>query len=54
MRHRDPEFGTIRIRSGFLFFPKRIGKETRWLELAVWAEEWMCDDEWEPVWWEAD
>ena len=33
------EMGKIRKRSGFLFLPKTIGKETRWLEFATWEEE---------------
>lgn len=32
---------TTRIRTGFLFFPKRIEKETRWLEFAIWTEEYI-------------
>lgn len=27
-----------RVCSGFLFFPKNINGETRWLEFAVWVE----------------
>lgn len=35
---RDVKIGDYRIRSGFLFLPKRIGEEYRWLEVAVWKE----------------
>lgn len=28
-----------RERRGFLWFPKRIGDEARWLEVATWEEE---------------
>lgn len=30
--------GAKRTRSGFLFFPKTIENETRWLERAVWEQ----------------
>ncbi len=33
-----PEVGDIRNRAGFLFMPRRIGDETRWLEYAEWSE----------------
>lgn len=33
-----PESFTYRKRSGFLFLPKKIGMETRWLEFAKWKE----------------
>lgn len=29
-----------RMKSGFLFFPKTIGEETRWFEFASWLEEY--------------
>lgn len=32
------EDGTLRTRTGFLWFPKTIGDETRWLETAEWEE----------------
>ena len=35
----DPKVGTIRIDSGFLFFPKSINNEVRWLEFATWEEK---------------
>jgi hypothetical protein len=28
----------VRIREGFLFFPKRIREDVRWLEYARWEE----------------
>ena len=36
--------GTTRTRYEFLFLPKRIDREIRWLEMAAWeekAERWM-------------
>lgn len=33
-----PEIGATRIRSGFLFFPRIIGDEFRWLRDASWLE----------------
>lgn len=42
--------GTTRTKSGFLFFPKKIGTEIRWLEKAAWIEEyWQCD--WYAIQW---
>lgn len=38
----NPYLGDIRIRKGFLFFPKKIDTETRWLEYARWVEE-LCE-----------
>lgn len=35
-----PAVGDHRYKSGFLFFPKRILNETRWLEFAKWKEEY--------------
>lgn len=31
---------TFRPRSGFLFWPRRVGTDWRWLEYAHWIEEW--------------
>jgi hypothetical protein len=36
--HREDQLGAQRIRHRFLWFPKRIGDETRWLETACWGE----------------
>lgn len=36
-----PNLGDRRQRSGFLWLPKRIGNEIRWLERACWIEEWQ-------------
>jgi hypothetical protein len=36
-----PQKGETRIVKKFLFFPKKIGKETRWLEFASWVEEYV-------------
>lgn len=38
MRKQHPKRGARRIRTKFLLFPKRIGYETRWLEVASWEE----------------
>ena len=35
--HKD---GEIQIKTGFLFFPKEIGTEIRWLETATWAKRY--------------
>ena len=34
-----PKDRTKRQKTGFLWFPKRIGLETRWLEEATWEEQ---------------
>ena len=36
-----PSFGTTRTRTKFLWWPKRIWNETRWLERATWREEYL-------------
>jgi hypothetical protein len=43
-------------RKVFLFFPKTIGEETRWLEWAEWQEVWaetksIDPIEWQPIKW---
>lgn len=35
---QEEKDNSFRIRSGFLFFPKTINAETRWLEFAKWKE----------------
>lgn len=54
MRWVEREVSNVRVRSGFLLFPKRIGKEWRWLEYTAWRERYAgaCDYWWwEPVEW---
>jgi hypothetical protein len=41
MRKQYPGKYERRIRSGFLLFPKTIGRERRWLETAIWEEEFI-------------
>jgi hypothetical protein len=36
----EPKIGDRRIRARFLFWPKTILGETRWLEWAKWEEEY--------------
>jgi hypothetical protein len=56
MRRKNPVYGDIRIRRGFLFMPKSVNhqsyhtKETRWLEFAVWEEE-FTRARWGEGWW---
>lgn len=38
-----PKFGQHRHRSGFLWLPKTIQGETRWLEFADWQETYQVD-----------
>ena len=37
-RKKVLEEGETRVKRGFLFFPKTINNETRWLEYATWRE----------------
>lgn len=37
-----PKIGDKRVRSGFLWFPKKCGNQTRWLEYARWGEVFKC------------
>jgi hypothetical protein len=39
------EDGTERIRHKFLLFPKWMGMEIRWLEVAKWKEVWYNNGE---------
>jgi hypothetical protein len=39
-----PQDGDIRTRSAFLWFPKEIGLEMRWLERASWYERYIMPD----------
>jgi hypothetical protein len=51
-----PSPGYIRLRRRFLWLPKRIQNETRWLEIAEWRESysvgyWSGLAEWVPMAW---
>lgn len=35
------KFGTLKIVTGFLFLPKTIAGETRWLEKATWERKYV-------------
>ena len=37
---RTTPYGTMRDQSGFLWFPKCLGGEWRWLERASWTQRW--------------
>lgn len=39
MRQVYERQGTARLKTRFLFFPKEIGNERRWLECATWEEK---------------
>ena len=34
----QPKQGDTRTKKGFLFFPKTLGNEKRWLEFASWVQ----------------
>jgi len=38
--------GQMRVRKGFLFFPKSIYGEMRWLEMAEWQEQVCSGFKW--------
>jgi hypothetical protein len=54
-KKKEPREGVFRIKRGFLFFPKSIKGEWRWLERAVWQEvyitRYMSTGAWEAVMW---
>jgi len=39
--NRIPLIGQTRVVTKFLWFPKTINKETRWLEKASWTEHYL-------------
>jgi len=41
---RYPKDGSLREKTSFLFLPKKIGHETRWLEVATWVEEFKATE----------
>lgn len=51
---KPPRIGDQRVVTKFLWFPKNINGENRWLERASWVESWvrMMDNSWwEPKRW---
>lgn len=52
---REPYEGMIIFKSRFLWLPKRIGNQSRWLEKATWAEKYIWNGKvgkhWSPVKW---
>lgn len=60
MRHDLPKRNTTRTRKRFLFLPKCVDRQVRWLEIAEWKEqlvEYRDGDtgffrlRWEPIRW---
>lgn len=50
----SPKAGDVRLKRRFLWFPKRIGFETRWLEVAYWEERYWnfpVESGWVPEKW---
>ena len=43
MRWVRPTDGAVRYKTAFLWYPKTIGVETRWLERARWRECFKVD-----------
>lgn len=41
-RGRQPQEGETRICKAYLWLPKRIGDEWRWLETATWRQEYRA------------
>lgn len=50
MKWANPQHGDTRVRKGFLWFPRTIGRETRWLEKAVWEEHFWTTPDHDRVW----
>jgi len=55
---RNYKNNDTRLRTNFLWFPKTINEETRWLERATWAEYYVVLPEqlrtgvyWKPLEW---
>jgi hypothetical protein len=51
MRIQHPTRGDTKITKKFLWFPKRINNETRWLEVASWKSI-LTTFTWRDVSWE--
>lgn len=55
MRFRPPYVGETRIKYRFLWLPKTINNNTRWLERAAWVEQcyqFLFHYEWIPIQWD--
>jgi len=59
MKWKTPEPLDERTKGGFLFFPKEINHEVRWLEKAMWKQVykrgtfydyWWTNYEWDDSW----
>ena len=50
-KNKKQYHGDTRIRSGFLFFPRTINNETRWLEQASWSEMLIPSEMGGPLYW---
>ena len=54
MRYIHYDRNELKTKTKFLFFPKRIWDETRWLEIATWNEKHLYDGvfyTWQPIEW---
>ena len=54
MRWKHPQKFDLRTKTAFLWLPKRIYGETRWLETATWEEQFNYTRggyAWKPRWW---
>jgi hypothetical protein len=45
--------GDLRFKRKFLWLPKRIGREWRWLEFGQWRERFICKSFDGPAFWQA-
>lgn len=53
----NPEVGDKRVKTKFLWFPKKIGTEIRWLETATWVEVFVYQNGqvfWVSQYWEGE
>lgn len=50
MRWKAPNKHDTRTKTRFLIFPKKLGNEWRWLEVASWVEEYSAGFWWGERW----
>ena len=56
VKPRVPQVGEVRRKEAFLFLPKRVVDETRFLERAIWEEKYLTltseeAEVWVPIAW---
>ncbi len=51
MRWSKPIIGARRQKTRFLWLPKTVDGETRWMERVTWEERWGRDQSYDTPWW---